>query len=194
MALIAIQDANRVYCMAFPVVKPYPLPLMNRVPIVILTLLLVACAPKVVAPVEPNHTMEPTTTLPIEVSFPKPNDTLNGTVTITGKARGTWYFEASFPMELLDSKGAVLLAMPAQADGEWMTEDWVPFSAEMTIPKKIGTKGTLVLKKDNPSGLPEHEAEIRIPVLFEQRVSRCSSLGQKNSYFWLGKNIIVHST
>lgn len=140
--------------------------MISHFPLALLTLLLVACAPKVVAPVEPNHTVEPTTTLPIEVSFPKPNDTLNGTVMITGKARGTWYFEASFPVHLLDSKGTVLLAMPAQADGEWMTEDFVPFHMEMTVPKNIGTEGTLVLKKDNPSGLPEYDAEIRIPVRF----------------------------
>lgn len=165
----------------------------SRLPITALTLLLVACTPKVAAPtiesfedcaaagypVMESHprkcaTPEGTTfieeiqeALLIEVTFPKPGDTLAGTVNITGQARGMWYFEASFPVELLDADGNQVLILPAQADGEWMTENFVPFNLEITVPPNIGSEGTLVLKKDNPSGLPEYDAELRIPVLFE---------------------------
>lgn len=138
-----------------------------RLSLIALALTLSACTPKAVAPTESHPVIQPTEALPIEVTFPQPGDMLNGQVTITGKARGTWYFEASFPVILLDANGNQILALPVQADGEWMTTDWVPFHTEITIPQDIGVTGTLVLKKDNPSGLPEHEAEIRIPVRFK---------------------------
>ncbi|MBM3230917.1 Gmad2 immunoglobulin-like domain-containing protein [Candidatus Peregrinibacteria bacterium] len=127
-------------------------------------LLLTACAPKVAAP-STEEAAAPVTDPRIEVTFPKPGDTLTGNVQITGQARGTWYFEASFPVQLLDASGMELLSLPAQADGEWMTEDFVPFHADITVPAEASGKGTLVLKKDNPSGLPENDAEVRIPVL-----------------------------
>ena len=102
----------------------------------------------------------------IQVDNVKVGDTATSPLVVTGKARGTWYFEASFPARLLDADSNVLAAVPAQAQGDWMTEDFVPFKAvlEFTTPKTAA--GTLVLAKDNPSGLPEHEDEIRIPVRF----------------------------
>lgn len=86
---------------------------------------------------------------------------------ITGKARGNWYFEASFPIELQDNQGNVIAVAIAQAQGEWMTEDFVPFSANLVFPSQVvGSMGKLVLKKDNPSGMPEHDASLIIPVQF----------------------------
>lgn len=89
------------------------------------------------------------------------------TLTVTGEARGRWYFEASFPVELRDAAGNTLGEVPAQAQGEWMTEDYVPFSATLTYPAQpASSTGTLILKKDNPSGLPEHDDSVSIPVVF----------------------------
>jgi hypothetical protein len=103
----------------------------------------------------------------IRVTSVTPNQVITSPLTITGEARGYWYFEASFPVELQDDKGTVLAQLPAQAQGEWMTEEFVPFS--VTIPFNPGTaqKGTLILKKDNPSGLPENDDALLIPVLFK---------------------------
>lgn len=86
---------------------------------------------------------------------------------LTGKARGPWYFEGSFPIELRDQAGAVLAQGVATAQGEWMTEEYVPFTAEIEfVAPAQGAAGILVLKKDNPSGLPEHDAAIELPVQF----------------------------
>jgi tRNA dimethylallyltransferase len=63
--------------------------------------------------------------------------------------------------------GTVLVTTIATANGEWMTEEFVPFTAEVKLPASAGSRGTLVLHKDNPSGLPEHDAQLRIPVRFE---------------------------
>jgi hypothetical protein len=89
------------------------------------------------------------------------------TVTLSGKARGTWYFEASFPVELVGADGAVLAKGQAQAQGDWMTEDFVPFSAMLDIDVPVtDASGTLILRKDNPSGMPERDDALMIPVRF----------------------------
>ncbi len=104
----------------------------------------------------------------INVLTPLPEGTVKSPLTISGEARGTWYFEASFPIELLDTNGKRLAVMPAQAQGEWMTENFVPFTATLTwaSTSTTATSGVLILHKDNPSGLPEHDEELRIPVKF----------------------------
>ena len=84
---------------------------------------------------------------------------------IKGKARGGWYFEASFPVQILDKDGGVLMSTQAQAQSDWMTSEFVPFTARITIPKKYTGVATVVLKKDNPSGLPEKDASISFKVL-----------------------------
>ena len=102
----------------------------------------------------------------ITVDYPTANAVVESPLTVTGEARGTWYFEASFPVQLLDANDNVIASAPAQAQGDWMTTDYVPFSVTLTFPKPSTDTGTLVLKKDNPSGLPQNENELRIPVRF----------------------------
>ncbi len=102
----------------------------------------------------------------IVVSAPKADEKVTSPLTITGQARGNWYFEASFPVELLDGNGNVMASGIATAQGEWMTTNFVPFSSTLVFDPPATTTGTLILHKDNPSGLPEHDAELRLPVTF----------------------------
>jgi hypothetical protein len=81
-------------------------------------------------------------------------------------ARGPWYFEASFPVYLLSAAGDTIARTPAQAEGEWMTPNMVPFKATLTFTAPAGDSGTLILSKSNASGLPEHDDELRIPIRF----------------------------
>ena len=103
----------------------------------------------------------------IHLTAPHPNDLVASPLTVSGQARGTWYFEGSFPVILVGANGDTLAMKPAQAQGEWMTADFVPFTLtlDFSVPSAVAG-GTLILKKDNPSGLPEHDREIRIPVRF----------------------------
>ncbi len=87
-------------------------------------------------------------------------------LTVTGKARGSWYFEASFPVQLLDANGKLVANGAAQAQGDWMTTNFVPYKITLTFEPPATATGTLVLKKDNPSGLPQNEDEMRLPVRF----------------------------
>lgn len=74
-----------------------------------LLLLIAACTPATVAD--------------IIVDSPAPNAVISSPLTVTGTARGTWYFEASFPVRLLDDLGNELAVAPAQAQGDWMTNE-----------------------------------------------------------------------
>jgi hypothetical protein len=102
----------------------------------------------------------------IHVTQPRQNAVVRSPLAVSGEARGTWYFEASFPVILVSANGDTLAVKPAQAQGEWMTENFVPFTVTLDFTAPATPEGTLILKKDNPSGLPEHDAEIRIPVRF----------------------------
>lgn len=95
-----------------------------------------------------------------------PGDTVASPLTVTGRARGYWYFEASFPAELLDGNGNQLAIQPAQAQSDWMTVDFVPFSVTLTYPTPATATGTLMLRKDNPSGEPANDDFLAIPVVF----------------------------
>ena len=101
-------------------------------------------------------------------SNPTPNDQINSPLLIKGEARGTWFFEASFPVVLTDWDGKIIARGIAQAEGDWMTTGFVPFTATLDFTKpSYGKNGFLILKKDNPSGLPQNDASAEIPVRFE---------------------------
>ena len=105
----------------------------------------------------------------IRLASPLPGAQISSPVTITGEARGIWYFEASFPVFLTDWDGKIVAQGIATAQSDWMTADFVPFVATLTfdtadISGQYSDKGTLILKKDNPSGLPEHDDALEIPV------------------------------
>ncbi|MEK7564492.1 MAG: Gmad2 immunoglobulin-like domain-containing protein [Patescibacteria group bacterium] len=103
----------------------------------------------------------------IVVDLPFPGAVTGKEFSVVGHARGYWFFEASFPIELLDKDGNLLDTGIAQAEGEWMTENFVPFKADLKAPISYIGPATLVLKKDNASGLPEHDASISFPITIE---------------------------
>ncbi len=100
----------------------------------------------------------------IQVELPYPGAVTGKEFTIIGKARGYWFFEASFPVELRSMDGNILGGGVATAEGDWMTEEFVNFTAEMQTPSAFTGPAILILKKDNPSGLPENDASISFPI------------------------------
>lgn len=102
----------------------------------------------------------------IRIDFPRPNQTVQSPLVITGQARGNWFFEGDFPIKLLDNNDAIIIQGYATAKSEWMTEDFVQFEAKIEFDNPATKKGVLVLEKDNASGLPEYADELRIPVVF----------------------------
>lgn len=103
----------------------------------------------------------------IVVASPTKDQKVSSPVTVTGKARGTWYFEASFPVEIHDASGKLIGQGPAQAQGDWMTTEFVPFKATITFTAQpAGSHGTIVFKNDNPSGDPARDQQVSVPVQF----------------------------
>lgn len=120
-----------------------------------------AACPKVKPPV----TEQPYKDL-LQVSSPAAGETVGSPLIVSGIARGSWYFETSFPVRLLDNAGKELAAVPAAAQGNWMTNNFVPFIATLDIDAGAVKEGKLILKNDNPSGLPENDKSIEIPLKF----------------------------
>jgi len=104
----------------------------------------------------------------IFLDAPQPNDAISSPLIIKGQARGNWFFEASFPAILVDWDGRIIAQSPAQAQSNWMTEDYVPFTATLKFEQPTyKNNGALILKKDNPAGLPEYDDAIEVPVIFK---------------------------
>jgi len=104
----------------------------------------------------------------IRVNNPRPNQIIQSPILIKGEARGYWFFEATFPIKLINENGGVIVQHYAQAKDEWMTEYFVPFEAELNFEILNTQKGTLILEKSNPSDLPENYDELRVPVILEK--------------------------
>jgi hypothetical protein len=101
------------------------------------------------------------------LDYPKYGDKVTSPLTVVGKARGTWFFEANLPVTLKDDKGNVLIQKGAMATSDWMTEDYVPFSVTLLFDPKGAEFGVLIIERDNPSGLPEFDSSFAIPVRFK---------------------------
>lgn len=101
----------------------------------------------------------------IIVTSPQANQIISSPLNIQGQAKGSWYFEASAPVKLLDGQGKELAVSYIQAQGDWMTENYVPFTAQLTYQAVATSSGFLVFNNDNPSGLPENSKEFKVPVI-----------------------------
>lgn len=109
----------------------------------------------------------------IKIDTPTVGAEITSPIKISGEARGTWYFEASFPIYIVDWDGKIIGQGIATAQSEWMTENFVPFTAEINfktseISGNYSNRGVIIFKKDNPSGLPEFDDAYEMPILFKQ--------------------------
>lgn len=125
-------------------------------------------APKPASPCGQNNQLDKSDL--IVVDYPKPNDIVESPLVVTGQARGNWFFEASFPVSLTASYGSSVVFVGqtiAQAKGDWMTTGFMPFEATLNFDPLEWVEpihATLVLKKDNPSGLPQNDDYVSIPI------------------------------
>jgi hypothetical protein len=103
----------------------------------------------------------------IRVTNVTANQVVQSPLVVKGEARGSWFFEASFPVELIDANGKQLAIKPATAKGDWMTTDFVPFEVSLSFARPTTDTGTLILHKDNPSGDTARDDELRIPIRFK---------------------------
>ena len=118
-------------------------------------------------PTPPNVEPPAATPKPVLVDSPSRGALITTPVRVTGKARGSWYFEAEFPIRILNARDEMIGTGIARAQGDWQTSDYVPFEASIVFrAPPEDTTGYLVIEKSNPSGLPQNAAESRVPVRF----------------------------
>jgi hypothetical protein len=105
----------------------------------------------------------------IHITYPKNGDKVSSTtpLIVKGEARGSWYFEASFPLVITDWDGKIIGESHAEAQGNWMTTEFVPFQGTIKFTKpSYGTRGTVIFKNDNPSGDPARDKAVEVTVEF----------------------------
>lgn len=104
----------------------------------------------------------------VRVTSPPPGAVVSSPLTVRGEARGGWYFEAGFPVRLVDETGTEIAASVARARGEWMTEEFAPFEVSLSFEEPVAGTGLLVLDRANPSGLAENAALVAVPIRFSE--------------------------
>ncbi|MCX6779398.1 MAG: hypothetical protein NTU97_04175 [Candidatus Magasanikbacteria bacterium] len=106
----------------------------------------------------------------IKVETPLSGASISSPLIVKGQARGTWFFEGSFPVVLVNWDGRIVANGIAVALGGWMTTEFVPFQATLEFIKPditVSNRGALILRKDNPSGISQNDDSLEIPVVFE---------------------------
>jgi len=102
----------------------------------------------------------------VNLESPKPNSIIRSPLEVVGEVAGFWFFEADFPIKILDANENELGIGIAQAIGPSMTVSLVPFEATVEFKYSPTPTGFLILEKDNPTGFEENDQEIRYPVRF----------------------------
>lgn len=102
----------------------------------------------------------------IRIDSPRPGAEIEdkSTFTVTGEARGYWFFEGDFPIELANRSGKVIGRGIAVAQDEWMVEEFVPYKAEVEFEESYVGDAVLMLHRHNPSDLKEDDDVLLVPV------------------------------
>jgi len=94
--------------------------------------------------------------------------TVSSPFTVSGKARGTWFSEGSFPVFLTDENGKLLAESFGHSEESWMTSEFIPFTVTLNYDAPAGIKASLELMLDNPAGPKEgFDRSLIIPVVLE---------------------------
>ena len=94
---------------------------------------------------------------------PQDGDTVGCPLRVQGRALGSWFFEATFPVRLVDAEGQTIFQAPLMTSENWMTEDYIGFEASFYY-QTTATEGTLILENANASGLPENAKQVSLDV------------------------------
>jgi len=107
----------------------------------------------------------------IMVYTPLRDQVIKSPLSLEGQVRGTWLFEGVAPVVLTDWDGRIIAEGYIEAQEDWMTTEFVPFVGQLTFttPEDVGdfaNTGSIIFKKDNPSGLPENDDALEYTVRF----------------------------
>ncbi|KKQ40645.1 MAG: hypothetical protein US58_C0014G0007 [Candidatus Magasanikbacteria bacterium GW2011_GWA2_37_8] len=105
----------------------------------------------------------------LQIYTPLSGAPVSSPLIIKGLAPSSWFFEAVFPVKLLDENGKEIGVGLAGAKADWMVANkLLPFVATINFvtPTNSPNGGTVVFSADNPAGLPQFESSVSMPVKF----------------------------
>jgi hypothetical protein len=107
----------------------------------------------------------------VEIKTPFANSEITNTLIVKGAIPGTWYFEASAHIRILNSSYQEIAFGSIQALSDWMTTQRVPFEFT-TSTASLNYKGnaTVIVESENVQGGEEGERLIKriyIPVIIK---------------------------
>ena len=104
------------------------------------------------------------------LEVPEGGQHISSPLVVKARVPGNWLFEATAPLVLTDWDGRIIAKSYLRTGENWMTTELVPVSGTIIfdVPKNIYSRnGTLILRRHNASDLPEHDAAVEVPVVFE---------------------------
>ncbi len=96
-----------------------------------------------------------------------PNSKVHGVVSYRGGIKNNYFFEANIRINVLDMNKKVLKSDFATATTEWMTSGPVSFEGSFDFSGLPKGPAYFEIQNDNPSGLPENDKSILIPIVVE---------------------------
>lgn len=103
----------------------------------------------------------------VVVTSPRQGAMVSRSFTIKGSAPGGWFFEAVFPVMVRDRDGNVIGRTQGKAQGDWTQPGPIPFTAQVFLDAGYTGPATVILMRDNPSGLPQNDDSVEIPVVVQ---------------------------
>ncbi len=94
-----------------------------------------------------------------------PNSAVHGVISYRGIIKNNYFFEGNIRINILNMNKQILKESHATATTDWMTSG--PVSFEGVIDLSMLPKGPAYMEihNDNPSGLPENDKSILIPIV-----------------------------
>ena len=99
------------------------------------------------------------------LTSPLPNSTVDCKFQIVGDMPSKWFFEGTFPYEIMVG-GKLVHEGSVQTEDDWTKKSILHFVADVDCGEKCIGDGEIILKNENPSGLKKNEDSYTIPIKF----------------------------
>jgi len=96
-----------------------------------------------------------------------PNSKVQGVVSYQGAVKGGYFFEVNILINILDANKNVLKTSNAIAMTDWMTIEPVEFEGNIDFTNLPKGLAYIEIHNDNPSGLPENDKSVLIPIVID---------------------------
>ena len=96
-----------------------------------------------------------------------PNSKVQGVVSYRGIIKGGYFFEANIRVAVADKDGKVIKQSNAMATTDWMTAGPVSFEGNIDFSGLPKGEAYIKIENDNPSGLPQNDKSVSVPVIIE---------------------------